>query len=198
MRVPAAALRCARRAAAALAVALAAILLPALAAAEPAARQLPVDLPQQLAGLEFRQAVEFPDPRLGVSANYARPPIFADIYLYDLGQTGITDGETHPVVAGAYAQAKQEIVIFSQRRGVTAELVREDLLDLPVEGERHVRFLRAVYQIDSQSPYLSLLLVTGGIGKVIKLRISLLPGATPADAAAVQPFITAVSQLIAR
>jgi hypothetical protein len=196
--LPGAVLCSVRRGLAALVVALAAMLLPLVAAAEPAARVYSLELPHRLAGLEFRQVIEYPDPRLGVSANYARPPLFADMYLYDLGQTGITDGESHPVVAGSYAQAKREIETLTRYRGLSVDLVREDVLDLSLEGERHVRYLRAVYQIDEQSPYLSLLLVTGGLGKVVKLRISLLPGATQDDAAAVQPFVTAVSQLIAR
>lgn len=188
----------ATRRAAALAFALATLLLAPLAFAQPAAKLLTLELPQQLGPLEFKRVIEFPDPRLGVAANYARPPVFADIYVYDLGQTGITDGETHPAVAEAYAQSKREIEALGHRRGVSSDLVREDVLDLPLENDRHVRFLRAVYQVDKQSPYLSLLLVTGRLGKVVKLRVSLLPGATQDDAAAVQPFVTAVSQLIAR
>ena len=198
MTLPAAVLKSAWHAAAALVLALAALLLAPGAQAEPAARLLSLELPQQLAGLEFKRVTEFPDRRLGVSASYARPPVFADIYLYDLGQSGITDGDTHPVVIEAFTQAKREIEVFSQRRGVTSRLVREDVLDLAPDGEHHVRFLRAVYELDSGSPYLSLLLVTGRLAQVVKLRISLLPGATAEDAAAVQPFVSAVSQLIAR
>ena len=198
MKLPDAVHRAMRQVIGLLALVSVVMLLPAQAPAQPAARLPNLELPQQLGGLDFRRVIEFPDPRLGVSANYARPPLFADIYFYDLGQGGITDGEAHPVVVEAYTQAKREIVVFSDRRGVGAELVREDVLDMPLGDERHVRFLRAVYQIDSQSPYLSLLLVTGRLGKVVKLRISLLPGATQEDAAGVEPFVMAVSQLIAR
>jgi hypothetical protein len=87
-------------------------------------------LPQRIGLLHYREVIHFDDKRLGVQVRYASPDgVKADVYLYDLGMTGIPSDIMSPIVQEFFKEACGD-VFTAAKRGM--------LLDLEVKTSQYL------------------------------------------------------------
>lgn len=133
------------------------------------------DLPKNIAGLEFKDAHEFEDPRLGIGITYAREGEGLDLFIYDGGRKEIASGIDSAFVREQFEQAKADIQ-EAARQGMVeqASLESEGIVQLG-SHEPKVRAKEAVFRLKKgESELKSYLYVTAGNNHIFKIRYTML------------------------
>jgi hypothetical protein len=132
-------------------------------------------LPKSIAGLEFKGAHKFEDPRLGIGITYARKGEGLDLFIYDGGQKEIASGIDSAFVREQFEQAKADVQ-EAARQGILeqASLESEGVVQLG-SHEPKVRAREAVFRLKKgESDVKSYLYITAGNNHVFKIRYTAL------------------------
>jgi hypothetical protein len=142
--------------------------------------------PVKLGGMTFGGAHGYGQRELGVSLRYAvdKPDdkaadLWADIYIYDMGQKNIPEGADSDGTRAAFEDARQAILTMEKKgRFKDLKVVIEKPLALKV-GEKNLAFLCATFEYtiapapdsaDAPQAVVSHLFVTGYRGQFLKVR----------------------------
>ena len=93
-------------------------------------------IPATIAGLGLESVERYPDPRLGVMVRYGIPPwVKADVYLYDMGLTDISDDLESPQVIELFQESLQGVVMAASQ-GIYRdfEIIQSGYINLPPEA----------------------------------------------------------------
>jgi len=133
--------------------------------------QQPDNLPQIIAGIPFKGAKKFEDPRLGLGVTYENEGASLTLFIYNAGQREIPTG-----IDGSILREQ-----FEQSKGDLQEAVRQKMLDKAVlerEGVAHlgsheptVPAREAVFELKKgDNEFKSYLYITAGNNFLFKVR----------------------------
>lgn len=149
-----------------------------------------IEFPNSVGGFarKFTQNYEGTNPGLGSSVRYQRGAWWADVYVYDMGQSAIPDGADGTLVKAQYQQASGDILKAAEV-GLYKSATALGTFTMPRQGA--AKFTCGAFSIaDAKGKALdSILCVTGSHNKFVKLRISVPRGKSTAKE--VEAFINA-------
>jgi hypothetical protein len=167
--------------------------------------QTGVAFPDALGPLKREQAHKYDRPELGVSIRYTGAgPIKADVYVYDLGRTGLGRGTRSPAVKDAFQQAQGALFLMEKRRYYQdVKKLSEDKTALDTPSGK-LAMLRAAFQyrqarragVDDQRLRTSYLLLTAYKDKYLKVRFTYVDQKDTKGEEALNAFLTALGKAL--
>ncbi|MEO8018313.1 MAG: hypothetical protein ABI769_10895 [Pseudomonadota bacterium] len=132
----------------------------------------PIVLPKRIGPMAFSgEPHKYKDPRLGISYQYGGDGLSLTVYVYDSGETGLSDGADTMPVCREYEVAKQGVAQAYQKVRLESELLvrLSPPDDFPLIREAQYEYEREGH------PTISFIWITAAAKHFVKLRLSMDP-----------------------
>ena len=157
-----------------------------------------ITLAPVMGGLPIVKKTNYPDPRLGVSYSYRDNAIAAcSLYIYNGGQTSITQGVNSEAVKNEFQRAKSDVIRAGDQGYYKSLKELKEQTRTISSDSGNIKYLESSFSFIAQDfTKISHLLLTGVNGHFVKVRCTYLEKASSEGEKAVSQFLSDLSKEI--